>query len=147
MRLSFFLYFRETMKKRSHLPGGQSTPRLYNRYNLCPCARPAHVGRLWAGARIQILQNSASRMVVLRFTTLSVVACFPQANRLLPAATAADSKHPPSPFVCARPSDPRKQSRKLAPRAWPLILPSKPSITFWNSLWRDQVGAETWTQT
>ena len=23
-------------------------------------------------------------------------------------------------------------------RAWPLILPSKPSITFWNSLWRDR---------
>ena len=23
-------------------------------------------------------------------------------------------------------------------RAWPLILPSKPSIAFWNSLWRDR---------
>ena len=63
-----------------------------------------------------------------------VVACFPQASRPRPAATAADSE---TPCVCARPSDPRKQSRRAAPRAWPLILPSKPSITFWNSLWRD----------
>ena len=51
-----------------------------------------------------------------------------------PAATAADSE---TPCVCTRPSDPRKQSRRAAPRAWPLILPSKPSITFWNSLRRD----------
>ena len=54
--------------------------------------------------------------------------------------------------VCARPSDPRKQSRRAPPRAWPLILPSKPSITFWNSLRRDMIarwpaGAQTWTQT
>ena len=63
-----------------------------------------------------------------------VVAYFPQASRSRPAATAADSE---TPCVCARPSDPRKQSRRAAPRAWPLILPSKPSITFWNSLWRD----------
>ena len=63
-----------------------------------------------------------------------VVACFPQASRARPAATAADSE---TPCVCARPSDPRKQSRRAAPRAWPLILPSKPSITFWDSLRRD----------
>ena len=63
-----------------------------------------------------------------------VVACFPQASLSLPAATAADSE---TPCVCARLSDPRKQSRRAAPRAWPLILPSKPSITFWNSLRRD----------
>ena len=63
-----------------------------------------------------------------------VVACFPQASRSRPAATAADSE---TPCVCARPSDPRKQSWRVAPRAWPLILPSKPSIAFWNSLWRD----------
>ena len=63
-----------------------------------------------------------------------VVAYFLQASRSRPAATAADSE---TPCVCARPSDPRKQSRRAAPRAWPLILPSKPSITFWNSLQRD----------
>ena len=51
-----------------------------------------------------------------------------------PAETAADSE---TPCVCARRSDTRKQSRRAAPRAWPLILPSKPSITFWNSLRRD----------
>ena len=51
MRPSFFLYFREIRKKRSHWPGGQSAPRLYNCYNLCPCARPAHVGdsECWPG--------------------------------------------------------------------------------------------------
>ena len=67
-----------------------------------------------------------------------VVACFPQASQSLPAATASYSE---TPCVCARPSDPHKQSRtaapSLGPRAWPLILPSKPSITFWNSLLRD----------
>ena len=65
-----------------------------------------------------------------------VVACFPQASLSRPAATAADSE---TPCVCARPSDPRKQSRRAAPRAWPLILPSKPLIIFkfWNSLRRD----------
>ena len=49
-----------------------------------------------------------------------VVACFPQASRSRPAATAADSE---TPCVCARPSDPRKQSLRAAPRAWLLILP------------------------
>ena len=48
-RPSFFLYFREIRKKRSHRPGGQSAPRLYNRYNHCPCARPAHVGECGPG--------------------------------------------------------------------------------------------------
>ena len=34
---SFFLYFPwEIRKKRSHWPGGQSAPRLYYCYNLCP---------------------------------------------------------------------------------------------------------------
>ena len=42
-----------------------------------------------------------------------------------------------TPCVCARLSNPPKQSRRAAPRAWPLILPSKPSITFLNSLRRD----------
>ena len=41
----------EIKKKWSHWPGGpsQSAPRLYNRYNLCPCARPAHVGKCGPG--------------------------------------------------------------------------------------------------
>ena len=47
-RPSFFLYFREIRKKLSH-PCGQSAQRLYNRYNLCPCARPAHVGECGPG--------------------------------------------------------------------------------------------------
>ena len=49
MRPSFFLYFRKIRNKRSHWPGGQLAPRLYNCYNLCPCARPAHVGECWPG--------------------------------------------------------------------------------------------------
>ena len=63
-----------------------------------------------------------------------VVACFPQASLSLPAATAADSKMP---CVCARQSYRSKQSQRAAPRALPSILPSKPSIAFWNSLQRD----------
>ena len=42
-----------------------------------------------------------------------------------------------TPCVCAGPSDLCKQSRRTAPRAWPLVLPSKPLITFWNSLQRN----------
>ena len=49
MRPSFFLHFQEIRKKWSHWPGGQSTPRRYNYYNLCPCARPSHVGECWPG--------------------------------------------------------------------------------------------------
>ena len=63
-----------------------------------------------------------------------VIACFLQASRLLPTATVADSE---TPCVCARPSDPPKQCRRAAQRAWLLILPSLPSITFWNRLQRD----------
>ena len=76
-RPSFFLYFWEIKKKRSHWPGGQSDPsqipRLYNCYNLCPCARRAHVGKCGPRVRVQVLQYSGSGtsgMVVLRFTTL-----------------------------------------------------------------------------
>ena len=49
-----------------------------------------------------------------------VVARFPEANRLLPSSTAANSE---TPYVCARPSDSPTLSRSAAPRAWPLILP------------------------
>ena len=49
-------------------------------------------------------------------------------------ATSANSK---TPCVCARLSDPHKQSQRAVQRAWQLILPSKPSIAFWNSLWKD----------
>ena len=63
-----------------------------------------------------------------------VVACFLQASLSLLAATAADSE---TPCVRGRPSDPAKLCLCATPRAWPLILPPKPSITFWNSLRRD----------
>ena len=62
-----------------------------------------------------------------------VVACFPQASPSQPA-TVAELE---TPCVCARPSNQRKQSRRAAPRAWQLILPSKPSITVWNNVQRD----------
>ena len=54
-----FLYFREIRKIRSHWPGGQSDLRLYNSYNLCPLARPAHVGEYGptAQAQVQVLQK------------------------------------------------------------------------------------------
>ena len=75
-----------------------------------------------------------------------------------PVAARSNCSYSEPPCVCARLSDPRKHSRRAPPRAfsaWPLILPSKPSITsgFRNNLWRDcssarwQAGAQTWTQT
>ena len=54
-----------------------------------------------------------------------VVACFLQTSWSQPAATAADSE---TPCVCAGLSDPRKQSRRAAPRAWSLNSPSKPKF-------------------
>ena len=57
-RPSFFLYFREFMNKQSHLPCGQSAPTLYNRYNLCPCARPANVGECGPGPEFKFSKNS-----------------------------------------------------------------------------------------
>ena len=49
MRPLFFLYFGEIRpgNKGIHWPGSQSAHRLYNLYNLCPCARPSHVGKFW----------------------------------------------------------------------------------------------------
>ena len=49
-----------------------------------------------------------------------------------PAATATDLDMC---CVCARPSNQPKPCRSAAPRAWSLVLQSKPSIVFWNSLW------------
>ena len=66
-----------------------------------------------------------------------ILASFLQASWPLPTETAAYSE---ALCVYARPpgpSDPHKQSRRAASRAWSLILPSKPSITFWNSLQSD----------
>ena len=60
-----------------------------------------------------------------------VVACFPKVSLSLPAAPAADSK---TPCVCASPSDQPKLCWSAAPSAWPLILQSKSSIVFSNSL-------------
>ena len=48
-----------------------------------------------------------------------------------PAATATD---PETPCVCACLSDPPKLCWSAAPRAWPLILQSKPSIALCNNL-------------
>ena len=65
----------------------------------------------------------------------------------VPAATAADSE---TPCVCARLSYLRKQCQSAAPRAWPLVLPSKPSIVLEQPLGviaRWPAGAQTWTQT
>ena len=42
-----------------------------------------------------------------------------------------------SPVCPAHCGGEQEQSRRAAPRAWQLILPSNPLITFWNSLWRD----------
>ena len=48
--------------------------------------------------------------------------------------------------TCAQLLPPPPQAEAV-PRAWPLILPSKPSIAFWNSIQRDCQMTQTWTQT
>ena len=53
-RPSCFLYFREIRNKQRHWPGGQSALRLYNSYDLCPSARPAHVGECGPGPAFKI---------------------------------------------------------------------------------------------
>ena len=65
-----------------------------------------------------------------------VTATLRKPSRSRPAATAAE-KETPLACACVCPSDLPKLCLRAAPRAWPLILPSKTSITFWNSLWRD----------
>ena len=59
---------------------------------------------------------------------------FPQASLSRPAANAADSE---TLCVCACPSDQPKLCLTAAPSARPLILQSKPSTIFWNSLRRE----------
>ena len=79
-----------------------------------------------------------------------VVACFPQASRSRPAATAADSE---TPCVCACPSDPRKQSRSLGELPQELgrwYCPSNSRLlsgTAFGEIARWPAGAQTWTQT
>ena len=59
---------------------------------------------------------------------------FPQARLSRPALNAADSE---TLCVCACPSDQPKLCLTAAPSARPLILQSKPSTIFWNSLRRE----------
>ena len=51
-----------------------------------------------------------------------------------PANLQATAKDSEMPLVCVCQSDLPKLCLRAAPRAWPLILQSKPSIAFWNSL-------------
>ena len=57
----FFLYFREIRNKWSHWPCGQSAQRLYNSNlnNLCPCSRPAHVGKCWPWPEFKFSKTGA----------------------------------------------------------------------------------------
>ena len=77
-----------------------------------------------------------------------VVACFPQAS-----LASTDSRKLRN-SLCARPSYQPKLCQSAAPTAWPLILQSKLSIVFSNSLleWLPDdrhwlAGAWPWTQT
>ena len=51
-----------------------------------------------------------------------------------PAASRSDCPDSETPCVCARPYDPPKLCWNAAPRAWPLILQSKPSNVLSNNL-------------
>ena len=50
----------------------------YNSHNHCPCARPAHMAESWPQARLKVLQNSGSWMLILRLRvkTLSARDCY-----------------------------------------------------------------------
>ena len=61
--------FREIRNKWSHWLGSQSAPIATISANV----PYQHIRRVLARARVQVLQNSGSRMVVLRFTTLSAL--------------------------------------------------------------------------
>ena len=67
-------------------------------------------------------------------STARIVAHFPQASMLLFAAAATNLE---THCVCACLSDQPnlKLCQNAASRAQPLILQSKPSFVFWNSLW------------
>ena len=66
-----------------------------------------------------------------------------------PVAAPATAAYLETPCVCACPSDPHKQSRRAAPRAWSLICPLNlrlPSGTAYGEIARWPAGARTWTQ-
>ena len=79
-----------------------------------------------------------------------VVACCPQASRLLPTATAADSETP-SVFLLARPTHPSLSSARELPKepgGW--FCPQNlrlPSGTPFGEIARRPAGAQTWIQT
>ena len=63
-----------------------------------------------------------------------------QVYYLLKQADCCQQQLPPTHLThcaCACQSHPPKQCQSAAPRAWPLILQSKPLIAFRNSLWSD----------
>ena len=78
----FFQYFRQFKGSQLEwpsllihsVPGTFAPSRLYKSYNHCPCARPAHVTVAESGPRVRlrlhVLQNSESRMFMLRVKTL-----------------------------------------------------------------------------
>ena len=59
MKPLYFLYFWDLRNKRSHWTGRccQPAPRLYNSYNLCPCARPTQVGECWPGPEFKFFKT------------------------------------------------------------------------------------------
>ena len=76
--------------------------------------------------KIKVLATAWNSQSNKPFLTLEL-SQYCKSSLSLPAATVADS------CLSYQP----KQCRRAAPRAWQLILPSKPLIAFWNSLWRD----------
>ena len=111
-----------------------------NNFSPIPSNFSFHIKKKWLVAARNL--QSIETLLTLELSQYSksgsiILASFLQASWPLPTETAAYSE---ALCVYARPpgpSDPHKQSRRAASRAWSLILPSKPSITFWNSLQSD----------
>ena len=68
----FFIIFDNSRAKDGQALSCTFAPRLYNSSGHCPCTRPAHVAesRPLARLQVQVLQNSGSRMFMLRVKTL-----------------------------------------------------------------------------
>ena len=105
-----------------------------NNFSPIPSKFSFHMKKKSDSSRPEIYKALKPYWLLNWFSIARVVACFPQASRSRPSATAADSKRPV--FVLARPT--------RASRAWERpqelgcwFCPSTPLITFWNSLWRD----------
>ena len=70
-RLAFvFQYFRQFQEKRWPSLLRWNAPTLFNYYNHCQCAWPAHMAESWPRAWLPVLQSTGGRMLMLTIKPL-----------------------------------------------------------------------------